>query len=57
MAVFIIYRPPGYAFICFINEFEILSLQVQNYNTPKLSVGDFNIWIDNSSKTDTRNFT
>ena len=57
VAVYIIHRPPGYASLGFINEFELLLLQAQNYNTPKLYVGDFNIWIDDSSKTDTLNFT
>ena len=57
MAVFIIYRPPGYATLGFVNEFESLLLHVQNCSLQKLHVGDFNIWMDDSTKTDVRSFT
>ena len=57
VTVFIVNKPSGYATLRFVNEFEALLLQAQNYNMKKIYVGDFNIWIDNSSKTDAGNFT
>ena len=57
MAVFIINRPPGYATLVFVNEFESLFLRAQNCSMQKLASGDFNIWMNDSTKTDVGSFT
>ena len=56
IALFVIYRPPGYAGQEFIEEFESFLLHNETSNDTNLYVGDFNIWFEDCANVQRNNF-
>ena len=56
LALSIIYRPPGYAGVNFIEEFGSLLMQAESANTRNIYVGDFNIWIEDQENVESLRF-
>ena len=50
----VIYRPPTSEFFGFIQELEKYVLECEKYNKNVFYVGDFNIWMDNVERAETR---
>ena len=52
-----VYRPPGYAGLTFLDEFETFVIRTESANTNDLFDGDFVIWMDEQNSSVTRRFT